>query len=159
MATFQGLQPRDKPGTFCMLLLRVLLSLFLCTCSTALLLSEDNLKPLLHFVERAAERWREIGAALKFSKESLDAIQTSTSTRGPVACLTKLLTRWLKRAPPKYSLPTLETLLEALRDEAIEEYRIAYDMELEFTSKAHMWSVCSALVNHSILIFVRKLSG
>ena len=107
---------------------------FLCCMRLAFVLSEDHLLPLLPFVKRASRKWREIGAVLKFSKESLDAIEASTSTEGPVACFTELLTRWLKRAPPKYSPPTLEALLDALRDDTIEEEGIAYDVGQEFES-------------------------
>ena len=106
-----------------------MLSIFL-HC-TEVVLSKDHLQLLLHYVEHAAEKWRAIGTVLKFSKELLDAIETSP--KGPVACLTEMLTYWLKRAPPKYSFPTLEALLEALRDDTIEEYRIAYGIEQEFT--------------------------
>ena len=113
------------------------------------------MKPLLRFLERGGERvakkWRVIGTALKFNKKSLEAIEISTSTGEPAACLNELVTRWLNRAPPKYSFPTLEVLLEALRDEAIGEHRIAYFMELELTGKAPTRCVCFSCLTFIVL--------
>ena len=109
-------------------------------CRTALVLDEDHLQLLLSFVKREAAKWRKIGVSLKFEDALLDEIETST-TGGPVACFTELLTRWLKRVPPKFSLPTLEVLLEALREDAVGEYRIAYNLEQEFKSKSYNFLV------------------
>ena len=75
--------------------------------------------------------------SLKFEEAVLNKIESSISNGGPVACFSELLTRWLKRAPPKFSLPTLEALLEVLQEEDVGEYRIAYTMEKEFKSKLY----------------------
>lgn len=100
-------------------------------------LNEDHLQPLLRFVGRAAARWRTVGVALHFSKSVLDTIAATNENMvgGPTACFTDLLSRWLKWAPPKHSLPTLETLAEALREDTVGEERIAYDLEQGFQCK------------------------
>ena len=120
-------------------------------CRTALVLDEDHLPLLLSFAKRAAGKWREIGAYLKFEDAILNKIETSISTGGPVACFTELLTRWLKRAPPKFSLPTLEALLEALREDDVGEERIAYNLEQELTSKSRA-NLCVPLNNSFVCI-------
>ena len=97
-------------------------------------------------MKRVAGKWREIGVALKFDDALLDAIEKFNSTGGPVSCLTQLLIRWFKRAPPKYRLPTLEELLKALRNDTVEEHRVAYDLEQEFTGKTCTVRVCIAPV-------------
>ena len=120
-------------------------------CRTALLLDDDHLQQLLSFVKRAAGKWREIGACLKFEDAVLNKIETSILTGDAVACFTELLTRWLKRAPPKHSFPTLEALLEALREDDVGEERIAYILEQELTSKSRA-NLCVALNNSFVCI-------
>ena len=122
-------------------------------CRTALLLDEDHLQLLLSFVKRAAAKWREIGACLKFEDAVLNKIETSISNGDAVACFTELLTRWLKRAPPKHSFPTQEALLEALREDDVGEERIAYNLEQELTSKKSCANLCVALDNSFVCIY------
>lgn len=92
------------------------------------ILSERDLQLLLGFVGGAAAKWRQIGVALKFSKNVLDAIAATPGNVSPIECFTDLLNRWLKWAPPKHDLPSLQTLAEALRDDTVGEEKIAYDM-------------------------------
>ena len=100
-------------------------------------LSEHHLNLLLGFVKSAAPKWREIGLALGFSMDVLDAIaaKPDTISRGPIACFTDLLSRWLKWALPNHDFPTVKTLAGALRSGTVGEERIAYDLEQGFERK------------------------
>lgn len=95
-------------------------------------LSERHLQPLLSLVGRAAAKWRRIGVALMFSKDILDAIAATPGNASPVDCFTDLLSRWLKWAPPKHDLPTLQTLAVALREDTVGEERIANELMERF---------------------------
>ena len=71
----------------------------------------------IRVIEKIATRWRQLGACLKFSTDSLDII--NADNRGRVeACTERMLSLWLEghvqedsRAPI-----TWRTFLEALRD-------------------------------------------
>ena len=93
-------------------------------------LSEHNLRLLLRFVKGAVPKWREIGLALGFTMDVLDAIAAKPEnvSRGAIACFIDLLNRWLKWAPPNHDLPTVKTLAEALREGTVGEERMAYDL-------------------------------
>jgi len=103
------------------------------------------LQPLLRFIGKAAAKWRLVGVALEFQPDVLNIIEQENGGK-PVNCFTALLSRWLKRAPHKYSLPTLETLVRALRENTVEEYRVAYSLEQDFqrtcTCKNHVTLIC-----------------
>ena len=107
-------------------------------------LSEHDLQLLLRFTKDAAPKWREIGLALGFSMGVLDAIaaKLENTSRGPVACFSDLLSRWLKFAPPKHRLPTPELLAEALREDTVGEERMALDLTQEFQCKSGVFLPC-----------------
>ena len=100
-------------------------------------LSEHHLHRLLRFVKGAAPKWREMGLALGFSNDVLDAIAAKPEnvSRGAIACFIDLLSRWLKWAPPNHDLPTVKTLAEALREGTVGEERMAYDLVQGFERK------------------------
>ena len=100
-------------------------------------LDEHHLKPLLHFVNRAAPKWKEIGVALGFSVDELNTIAAKPKniSRGPIACFTDLLSRWLKWAPPKHHTPTLETLAWALMEDTVGEESMANKLMQHFQHK------------------------
>ena len=125
---------------------------------TALVLDEDHLPLLLRLAKRASAKWRKIGVSLNFVDAVLNEIETSISNGEAVACFTELLTRWLKRSPPKHSLPTLEALLEALREDTVAEERIAYDLEQYFTSKSHTNLSCRSKRRLFVYTTLGKLS-
>ena len=152
MAAPRSLEPRDKPGTFGELL--PVLSL-----PTALVLDDDHLPLLLSFAKRASAKWRKIGVSLKFEDAVFNEIETSISNGEAVACFTELLTRWLKRAPPKHSLPTLEAMLEALREDAVGEERIAYNLEQDFTSNIHTNLLFRSKRRLFVLLFRETISN
>lgn len=101
---------------------------------TGSVLEEDHLQPLLCFVAQAASQWRAIGVALTFPKNVLDTIEVKNMGR-PIDCFTDMLSRWLKWAPPKHKLPTLEMLADALREDTVGEERMAYNLEQDFGCK------------------------
>lgn len=84
---------------------------------------------------RAAAKWREIGLVLKFSTDELDIIAATSGNSFPIACFTDLLSRWLRWAPPKHYLPTLETLAAALRKDNVGQERMAYNLMQGFQRK------------------------
>lgn len=90
---------------------------------------------MLGFVGDAAGKWREIGMTLKFTKNVLDAVAATSGNTTPIACFTDLLRRWLKWAPPKHDLPTLETLAEALRGSPVCEDKMAHDLTQGYRCK------------------------
>ena len=89
------------------------------------------MQPLLRFVGKAAAKWRQIGVALGFQPDVLNVIEEENRGK-PFNCFTDLLSRWLKWAPPKHKLPTLETLADALREGTVGEERVAYNLEQDF---------------------------
>lgn len=107
------------------------------SCIAEDVLSKHHLNLLLGFVKDAAPKWREIGLALGFSTDVLDGIATKPDniSRGPIACFTDLLSRWLKWAPPNHHFPTVKTLAEALRSGTVGEERMAYDLVQGFERK------------------------
>ena len=87
----------------------------------------------------AAVRWKELGLALGFLKSELDEIEATVSyaAGGPKAYLRELLSRWLDWAPPK-PFPTCGSLAEALRSETVKKYRLAYDLEQQFSENGEL---------------------
>ena len=64
-------------------------------------------------------RWKSIGIVLRVSLDVLDVIQTQYSGN-PQACLTSVLTEWLKRNynVQRFGEPTWQRLVEAVGDPA-----------------------------------------
>ena len=83
----------------------------------------------------AAAKWRQIGVALKFSKNVLDTIAATSGNSSPEDCFTDLLSRWLNWAPPNHDLPTVKTLAEALRECTVGEERMANNLMQGFERK------------------------
>ena len=91
-------------------------------------LSRKDHQWLCEAVSEAAANWRDVGEALKFSHDQLKAITKEKSLDTDEHYMQELLSRWLKRAPPKHPLPCVEDLATALR--SVEEDRTAYDLEV-----------------------------
>jgi len=91
-------------------------------------------------VKGAALKWKELGVALRFRKSELDEIEATVShaAGGLKACLRELLSRWLDWAPPKRPFPTCRSLAEALRSETVKKYRLAYDLEQQFSENGEL---------------------
>ena len=95
-------------------------------------LSRKDHQWLCEAVREAAFNWRDVGKALKFSHDQLKAITNEKSLNTDEHYMQELLSRWLKRAPPKHPLPCVEDLATALR--SVEEDRTAYDLEVMMES-------------------------
>ena len=81
----------------------------------ARVLDTDDFRIIRRLLRPAASNWRGIGIELKFNMAELDEIEADV--RGVQDRFTKMLSKWLNRAPPHHDLPTIEDLAEALRRE------------------------------------------
>ena len=63
---------------------------------------------------------------LGFTHDESEGIVRHPGLHGVKDYMDELLSRWLKRAPPKHPLPCVEDLATALR--SVEEDRTAYDL-------------------------------
>ena len=95
-------------------------------------LSRQDHHWLSEAVSEAAANWRDVGKALKFSHDQLKIIANAKSLNTDEHYMQELLSKWLKRAPPKHPLPCVEDLATALR--SVEEDRTAYDLEVMMES-------------------------
>ena len=84
----------------------------------------NHLKPI-------ASQWKAFGLQLGLSSGELDTIAaTLLLIPGvPVAYLQEVLKRWLDRAPP---FPTLTKLCDALRSSAVNQSRIALELQQQY---------------------------
>ena len=89
-------------------------------------LSEEDHRWLFQSVRKVSAMWRDIGEALEFSYDQLETIADKRSLKTDEHYMQELLSRWLKRAPPKHPLPCVEDLATALR--SVGEDRTAYDL-------------------------------
>ena len=87
-----------------------------------------DLKNILIAVQAIAFRWYDIGIHLEFLDGELKSIQNMPLLlpERVNGFLREMLSQWLKWAPPKHQLPTIECLAAALRN--IGEEKIAHDL-------------------------------
>ena len=101
---------------------------------TAIVLSfpdPDDLAFLMNHLQPMACRWKAFGLQLGLLPGDLDTIAATPLLipGGPPAYLEVVLTRWLDRAPP---LPSLTKLCDALRSRAVDQSRIALELEQQY---------------------------
>ena len=106
---------------------------FICF-TTAIVLSSpdpDDLAFLMNHLQPFASQWRAVGLQLGLLSLELDAIATTPLLipGGPAAYLEEVLSRWLNRTPP---FPTLSRLCDALRSRALDQSRIALELEQQY---------------------------
>ena len=106
---------------------------FICSI-TAIVLSSpdpDDLPFLMNHLQPVAGHWRSFGLQLGLLPGDLKAIAATSLLipGGPAAFLEAVLTRWMNRAPP---LPTLSKLCDALRSRAVDQSRIALELEQQY---------------------------
>jgi len=91
-------------------------------------LSIRDLADLTSFLNDMASQWQLLGLKLGFSSGNLKNIQNDPLliSQGAIGYLTELLAQWLKWAPPKHSLPTIDSLAAALQ--GVKEERLAYEL-------------------------------
>ena len=97
-------------------------------------LSKEDLGILLHVCHSAAPRWKDIGIHLGIDPDQLKIISRHPEliVEGIDGYFREMLTLWLKQAPPKHRLPSLESLTKALRKDNVHEERLAWDLKKRF---------------------------
>ena len=81
-----------------------------------------------------ASLWRPFGLQLGLLPGDLKAIAATPLLipGAPAAYLEEVLTRWLDRAPP---FPTLTKLCDSLRSHAVDQSRIALELEQQYQTR------------------------
>ena len=107
---------------------KICIDFFFLTGVDETILTEMDLKNLLIAVQDVAFRWYNIGIHLDFLDGELKSIQNMPLLlpEGVNGFLREMLSQWLKRAPPKHQLPTIECLAVTLR--SVGQERIAHDL-------------------------------
>ena len=106
---------------------------FICII-TAIVLSSpdpDDLAFLMNHLQPMASHWKAFGLQLGLLPGELDNIEATQLLvpGGPPAFLQEVLKRWMSRAPP---LPTLTKLCDSLRNHAVDQSRIALELEQQY---------------------------
>ena len=101
---------------------------------TAIVLSfpdPDDLAFLMNHLQPMACHWKAFGLQLELLPGELDNIEATLLLipGGPPAFLQAVLKRWMSRAPP---FPTLSKLCDALRSCAVDQSRIALELEQQY---------------------------
>ena len=104
---------------------------------TAIVLSSpdpDDVPFLMNHLQPMASHWRSFGLQLGLLSGDLDTIAATPLLipGAPAAFLEAVLTRWMNRAPP---LPTLSKLCDALRSHAVDQSRIALELEQQYLTQ------------------------
>ena len=102
----------------------ICIDLFFLTGTDETILTEMDLKNILIAVQDIAFRWYDIGIHLEFLDGELK--MPLLLPEGVNGFLREMLSLWLKRAPPKHQLPTIECLAVALR--SVGQEKIAHDL-------------------------------
>ena len=112
-------------------------------------LDPDDLAFLMNHLKPIASHWRALGLQLGMLYGELSTIADTPLLipGGPVAFLQEVLTKWLDRAPP---FPTLSKLCGALRSHAVDQSRIAFELEQQYqTQKTGLLTTCLEPVSYS----------
>ena len=93
-----------------------------------------DLALLMNHLKPIAGHWRAFGLQLGLLPGELDTIAATLLLipGGPAAYLEEVLKRWLNRAPP---YPTLTKLCDALRSHAVDQSRIALELEQQYQTR------------------------
>ena len=88
----------------------------------------------MNHLQPMASHWRAFGLQLGLLPGELDTIAATPlhTPGGPAAYLEAVLTRWMSRAPP---LPTLSKLCDALRSRAVDQSRVALELEQDYQTQ------------------------
>ena len=89
-------------------------------------LTGQDLFILTEILRPAAPQWKTVGLALGFPDYELATIEQKPLLipEGPLGYFREMLSQWLKWAPPNHSLPTLESLVPALRSSGHEDLTV-----------------------------------
>ena len=109
---------------------------FICTITAIVLssLDPDDLAFLMNHLQPMASCWKAFGLQLGLSSGELKNIEATSTLipSGPPTFLQEVLTIWLNRAPP---FPTLTKLCDALRSHAVDQSRIALELEQQYQTR------------------------
>ena len=94
----------------------------------------DDLAFLMNHLQPIASHWKAFGLQLGLLPGELDTIAATPLfiPGGPPAFLQEVLSRWLNRAPP---FPTLAKLCSALKSRAVDQSRIALELEERYRTQ------------------------
>ena len=94
----------------------------------------DDLAFLMNHLHPMAGHWRALGLLLGLVSGDLDTIAATPLLfpGGPAAYLEEVLKRWMNRAPP---FPTLKKLCDSLRSRAVDQSRIALELEQQYQTR------------------------
>ena len=110
----------------------------------------DDLAFFMNHLQPIAGHWRAFGLQLGLSSGELNTIANTPLLipGGPVAYLQEVLTKWMNRAPP---YPTLTKLCGALRSRAVDQSRIALELEQQYlTQRTGLSAIYAGSDNQSI---------
>ena len=110
----------------------------------------DDLAFFMNHLQPIAGHWRAFGLQLGLSSGELNTIANTPLLipGGPVAYLQEVLTKWMNRAPP---YPTLTKLCGALRSHAVDQSRIALELEQQYlTRRTGLSAIYAGSDNQSI---------
>ena len=102
---------------------------------------------LMNHLKPIASHWRALGLQLGMLYGELSTIAATPllTPVGPVAYLQEVLSQWLDRAPP---FPTLTMLCGALRSCAVDQSRIALELEQQYQTRRTGLSAHACSVDH-----------
>ena len=105
-----------------------------CRFSVIFFLDPDELAFLMNHLQPIASHWRAVGLQLGLLYGEPSTIEATPLLipGGPVAFLREVLSKWLDRAPP---YPTLTKLCSALRSRAVDQSRIALELEQQYQTR------------------------
>ena len=86
-------------------------------------LTEDDLFPITNMLRSAAPKWKEIGGALGIANSDLTIIENHAML-DVTGYLRKMLSTWLKWAPPTHPWPTIQDLVDAVRNSGHEDLAV-----------------------------------
>lgn len=89
-------------------------------------LTEDDLFPITNMLRPAAPKWKEIGGALGIVNSDLSIMEHDPMLipKGVTGYLREMLSTWLKWAPPNHPWPTIQDLVDAVRNSGHEDLAV-----------------------------------
>ena len=89
-------------------------------------LTEDDLFPITNMLRPAAPKWKEIGGALGIVNSDLSIMEHDPMLipNGVPGYFREMLSTWLKWAPPNHPWPTIQDLVDAVRNSGHEDLAV-----------------------------------
>ena len=96
-------------------------------------LTEDDLYHLTVLLRPAAPKWKEIGGALGIVNSDLSIIEHDPMLipKGVPGYFREMLSAWLKWAPPNHPWPTVQDLVDAVRQSGHEDLAVKVQTDYE----------------------------